>query len=127
MAGALCGHVRRHPSERSLRRTVRLVFAMYAISHEVSRRTEPWWELDFEVLGQADGRVDQLVPGGKAEPGRRFYFPTTGRDTGTSASHGTPSETRPQLVGGRRDDRAVGDGRHLRRTLVDGVFFSLGG
>jgi hypothetical protein len=31
---------------------------MYAISHEVKdRRTEPWWELDFEFLG---GRMDAV-------------------------------------------------------------------
>jgi hypothetical protein len=103
----------------SLRRNS-TVFAMYAISHEVKdRRTEPWWELDFEFLG---GRMDAVwinwYQAGKPNHGFYDLSPPPRENTGASASRGT-SETRPrELVGGRRDDRAVGDGLGANPSMV---------
>jgi hypothetical protein len=78
MAGALCGHVRRHPSEESPVNST--VFAMYMPSRSEGQENRAWWELDssswaggWTPCGSTGTRRQ------KAEPVARFYFPTTGR------------------------------------------------
>jgi hypothetical protein len=118
MAGALCGHVRRHPSGESPANST--VFAMY-MAHEVKDgRTEPWWELDSsswaggwtpcgstgtrresrtsrQVLLPHQGRIPTLLP----RMGHRKQDPRAGRwQTTAGAMPGWRWTGEPALISG---------------------------